>query len=430
VNNYAGFAAQLQATGIVADPWLEGAPRFRPEPVVLTAARWRELTAAAAGIARVHDELARLVAAAPELADTFFGLTPWQRGMWRCSAPDWHGIARADVFWTRDGAKVCELNSDTPSGQAETVLGNTIAHRDHAHLHDPNAQLPARFVAMVETWAATVAAPGGSRGPLTVGILYPTEISEDLSMVAAYRQWLGARGHRVVVGSPFNVGLAADGRAVLLDTPCDVIVRHYKTDWFGERLPVADDDEPCEDREPLRAPLLALLQAAVERRTALVNPFGAVLTQNKRALAFCHEEIARFSPEAQQAIRRWLPFSRRLELVRDELWAEQDRWVLKSDYGCEGAEVVIGARVDRATWEATLAHVIARRWIAQERFEPEVDAAGDVVNGVVVNHGVWLVGGAPAGVLARVHGPDATTAADARMAPVFVEPAAARTEPG
>jgi glutathionylspermidine synthase len=410
--SYAAFARELQDRG-VPDPWCDGEARLRERPVVLGASRHRELCAAAAGIARVHGELAAIVAGEPQLADTFFGLTRWQRGMWECAAPDWHGIARADVFWTDAGPKVCELNSDTPSGQAETVLLARAAHRRHPALRDPAAALPARFVAMVEAWARTC----GHAGPLTVGLLYPTEMAEDLSMVAAYRAWLAARGHTTVLGSPFNVGLAADGRVALLGTPCDVVVRHYKTDWLGERLPVADDDDLAADRAPLAAPLLQLLHAHVERRTAVVNPFGAVLTQNKRALAFCWEHHERFSAAGREAIARWLPRTLRLEAVREELWDQREHWVLKSDYGCEGAEVVVGRHVDRDAWEHALAHAIARRWVAQQYFEPQVDGAGEVVN-----HGVWIVGGAPAGMLARVHAPGTATGGAAAMAAVLLEP--------
>ncbi len=414
--SYAEFAATMQDRG-VPDPWLDGQPRLREAPVVLSPSRYRQTCAAAAAIAAVHGELARIVAAAPGLVDTFFGLTRWQRGMWQCSAPDWHGIARADVFWTAAGPKVFELNSDTPSGQAETVALARAAHERHQHLHDPSASLPARYAAMVRAWARG----SGRDGASTVGVLYPTEITEDLSLVGAVRDWLAASGHRVVLGSPFNVGLAGDGRATLLDTPCDVIVRHYKTDWFGERLPVADDDELAAERDPLVAPLLQLLTASVERRTTIVNPFGAVLTQNKRALAFCWEHRDRFSAAARAAIVRWLPHTVRLELAREQLWNQRERWVLKSDYGCEGAEVVVGPHVDQGTWEHTLAHVVARRWVAQQYHEPETDAGGEVVN-----HGVWLVGGRAAGVLARVHGRAVATGGSTPMAAVLVEPEVAR----
>lgn len=410
MNDYAQLAAALQATAVFDDPWLDGRERFRAAPLRLAPQRWRALQAAAAAVAAVHDEVAAQCLRDPSLLATFHGLTPCQTAMWQASAPHWHGIARADVFWTADGPQVCELNSDTPSGEAEAVLINRVL-RDHvAGDRDPNAELPARFVAMVEAWARTC----GHRGPLTVGLLYPTELTEDLSMIAVYRRWLHAAGHRTVLGAPWNLGTAHDGRAAVFATPCDVVVRHYKSDWFGERLPVRDDESPAADCAPLAAPLLHLLTAQVEGRTATVNPFGAVLTQNKRTLAFCWERIATFSPAAQAAIRRYLPFTVRLETVRDDLWHARERWVLKSDYGCEGDEVVLGPEVDQATWEDALAHAISQRWIAQRWFAAERDAAGEVTN-----HGIYLIGGAPAGILARVHGAGPTDAT-ARTAPVLV----------
>ncbi|MCU0867883.1 MAG: glutathionylspermidine synthase family protein [Planctomycetes bacterium] len=417
VSSYAELAERLQATAWFDDPWLEGQERFRRAPVLLSPARWQALQEAAAGIAAVHDEVAQQCLREPGLLDSFFGLTAWQAGMWRCSAPHWHGIARADVFWTADGPKVCELNSDTPSGEAEAVFCNQLLAGPGQH--DPNAALPRRFVAMVEAWARSC----GHDGPLVIGILYPTELPEDLSMVAAYRQWLHAAGHRTVLGSPWNVGTAADGRATLFDTPCDAIVRHYKTDWFGERLPVADDEPLVHDRAPLAEPLLRLLQAAVDGRTAIVNPFGAVLLQNKRTLAFCWERKQHFTPGAQRAIERWLPETVRLETVRDQLWAEREQWVLKSDYGCEGNEVVIGPAVTPAEWDAALSTAIVRRWVAQRYFEAERGA-----NGELTNHGVYLIGGAPAGVLARVHGTGPTDG-DAQIAPVFVQEPAGGSGP-
>ena len=404
------FAAALQRTTLLTDPWLDGAPRLAAEPFVLAHARHEQLAAAAVGLVRAHEELAQCCMRDPELAAGLLGLSRWQLGMWQCSAPHWHGIARADVFWTDDGPRVCELNSDTPSGTAEAVLLSATA-ATASGLVDPNATLRARFLAMVHAQAQRC----GHRGALTVGLLYPTEMVEDLSMIGLYRDWLVEAGHRVVLGAPFNVDRSPCGRAALFDTPCDVVVRHYKTDWFGEREPVRDDEPPVEDRAPLRMPLLALLDAAIERRTAIVNPFGAVLTQNKRAMALLWELRERFSPATQQAIARWLPYTARLELVRDELWQQREHWVLKSDYGCEGDEVVLGPCVDQATWEDALGHAIARRWVAQRWFEPCADP-----DGLVTNHGVYVVAGAPAGLLLRRHGRGGTDTA-ACIAPALVE---------
>lgn len=411
MTDYASFGERLLATGVLTDPFYDGAPRFRPEPVRLTNERHRAVCIAAAGIARVHDELARIVAAAPDLATSWFGLTPWQLGMWRCSAPEWHGIARADVFFTAHGPVVCELNSDTPSGEAEAVLVGGLRDPEPGTF-DPSAVLPERFAAMVEAFGAHAK----DTNSLVVGLLYPTDLPEDLSMVAVYTHWLERRGHRVVLGSPCNVGLSPCGRATLFDTPCDIVVRHYKTDWFGERIPCWRDEPPPDDVEPIREPLLRLLAASVERRTAVVNPFGAVLTQNKLALAFCHEQIERFSPAAQNAIRRFLPRTLRLDLVRSAVREDQDGWVLKSDYGCEGAEVVVGRHVDRATWLDAIDRAVPGRFVAQRWFEAERDAHGHVVN-----HGVYVVGGRPSGLLARVDVADAITGPGSCIAPVLVE---------
>src|SRR6201999_2780696 len=101
--------------------------------------------------------------------------------------------------------------------------------------------LEGAFCALLDAYAEGL--ERDRRAPLTVGILYPTELVEDLSMVQLYRWWLEARGCRVVIGSPFNLR-PGDGRAGLFDVPCDLFVRHYKTDWWSEREP-ARDDEPA-----------------------------------------------------------------------------------------------------------------------------------------------------------------------------------------
>jgi glutathionylspermidine synthase len=422
---YARFAGDVQATGVLWDPWFDGAPRLQQEPLVLQASAWRELAAAAEAIAAVHDELAQLVAADADLLDAFFAPTTAQRAMWCTAAPRWHGIARADVFATPAGLRVCELNSDTPSGQPEAVALSAMALAADASRAracvDPNAGLGARTVAMI----AASARRTGARGRLTVGIVYPTEFAEDLAMIALVQRWLEDAGHDVVLGSPFNVARAGDGRATVFGTPCDVVVRHYKTDWWGERLPVRDDDELPPDRAPLVQPLHALLAADLDGRTAVVNPFGAVITQNKRALALCWEAIQRFSPRSQQAIRALLPRTLRLEVAREHIWQQRAQWVLKSDHGCEGAEVIVGAAVGQDEWEDALAHAIAQRWVAQEYF-----AAAPAGDGLITNHGVYVVAGRAAGVFARRHAPvgphgNGVTDAAAHCVPVMVEREAA-----
>jgi hypothetical protein len=382
--DYATLARRLAESGVVSDPWMDGKPRFRERPLVLSEDEAGELAQAAEDVARLWDEACRLCVADPALLD-FLGLSPVQKLMWGASAPAWHGIARADLFRLRDGRlAVTELNCDTPSGQPEAVvLGSIFGGAGH---FDPNAGLEASLMALVVE-------VGGTR-PLGVGLVYPTELTEDLGMISLYRRWLEARGHRVVLGSPYNLASVGGGRVAMFGTVCDVILRHYKTDWWGERETVWADQAPYPDEAPLDRPLDTILDAVVERGCQVINPFGAVVAQNKRLMALMWEETARFSPWARDAIARLVPETRRLETVSG--LARED-WVLKSDYGCESDEVVIGTRVSPEIWAQSLERAIPGHWVAQRRFE----AVGDEPGGIV-NHGVYVVAGRVAGLYCRV----------------------------
>ena len=410
MTDYEAFARRILETGILTDPWVDGAPRFREEPVVLSSAEQRALYDAAEGVAAVYDELCQLVAERPALLDAFFELTPWQKAMWLSSAPLWHAMARADLFFTDQGLAVAELNSDTPTGEAEAVILSAIAAAARPGSVDPNADLCARFVSAVELLASRLTDAPSRR---TVGFVYPTEFTEDLALVRLYRRWLEEAEWEVVLGSPYNLGWDERG-PLLFGRPFSVLLRHYKTDWWGERASVWDD-EKIADADALEAPLRVALEATLSRRAAVINPFGAVLPQNKRAMAFMWEHIDDFSARARQTIRRHVPESARLEtLPRERLAEEREGWVIKSDYGAEGDEVVVGRLVTDEVWRAALAHAKRGRWIAQRYFQARTGAQGEATN-----LGVYLVGGEAAGIYARLQ--VGATDERALSAPVLIE---------
>jgi glutathionylspermidine synthase len=408
--DYDALAGRVVEGGILSDPWIDGEPRLRTEPVLIPFALQWSLYRAAEAVAAVYNELCLLVAERPAWLDDFFGLTPYQKAMWLAAQPAWHGLARADIFVTDEGLAFTEINSDTPTGEAEAVVLNQIVHAEYAGLEDPNTQLADRFVSMVESLFEHTL-PAGS--PRTAAILYPTEFTEDLALVRLYRRWFEERGWEVVLGSPFNLTAGPDSTALLFDKPVSVMLRHYKTDWWGERIsPWLDVEIP--DVRPLAAPLGVALGASLEGRLVIVNPFGAVVPQNKRSMAFMWEHIHRFSPTAQSAIRRHIPVTSRLETMHvEQLLAEKDEWVLKSDYGAEGDEVILGRLVTPEIWKASLAQARPGRWIVQRYFEAQREASGGVVN-----YGVFLVAGEACGVYTRVQaGP---TDDRALSTPVFI----------
>ena len=396
-DEYLTFAEQLQRTGFVTDPWFDGRPRFDPKPFWLTAAEARAMAAAAARVAAATDEAVRLAAREPACLDEFFALTPSQKLMFAVAAPLWHAVARADVFRCADGRlQICELNCDTPSGFGETAaLTATLRPADRRRGRDPSSALGPAFVQLVGRAADELGVRG--RAP-RIGVVYPTELTEDFGQIAAWRRLFAAQGWEVTLGSPFNLEWTAGGRLTLLGEPCDVVVRHYKTDWWGERRPVWRDGFDFVDAEPLGRPLAALLAAEECGRCAVLNPFGAVLPQNKRTMAFLWERLPRFTAATQATVRALIPFTLRLEVADPaRLRAERGDWVLKSDYGCEGDEVILGADVSDVAWDDALRAAAPGRWIVQRRFTPERDAKGRAAN-----HGVFVVAGEPVGIYTRL----------------------------
>jgi len=414
---YGEFARTLYRTGILSDPWLGGRERFRLQGLVLEQFTAQRLKRIAERVAYLHHELAGIVWNRPELVDDFFHLTPYQKAMWLASGGRWHGIARIDLFICSDGnIRACEMNSDTPSGEAEAVVLNNLLHQFHPDTIDPNLGLEDRFWKMlVESHRAVQPGetPPTTAPPSSIAIIYPTDLPEDLSMIALYRTWLERRGCRVVLGSPYNITVNDVGSIRVLGEPIDLIVRHYKTDWWGERETIWAGQPSYPDPEPLDAQLLPLLKAECEGKVTVVNPFGAVLTQNKMSLALMWEYRELFSSRSQQWISKYIPETRRV-IGCDMDMLDRTQWVLKSTYGCEGDSVICGPFVKPREWRTALKMIEARHWVAQRFFE--VSPTDD---GLLPNYGVYVVGGRSAGFYARL----STTSTDysAVTTPVYLQ---------
>lgn len=397
-NSYTDFAHAIYETGILSDPWFDGVERFRLDGVVLTPERARRLAEAAERIAYLHHELVEILVEHPELLTEFYPLTPYQLAMWQTSGGMWHGMARADLFVLENGRIVCcELNSDTPSGHAEAVLLNNLLYerncREHGALRNPNAAMADAFIAMLRESHDKRTDAELRR----VGLIYPTEMTEDLGMMTLLTTWMERVGITVVAGSPYNLH-RRNGGIEVLDHPVDLIVRHYKTDWWGERETVWTDATDYPDSAPLHEPLSALLGAEMEGEVTIVNPFGSVVTQNKLSLAFMWEHIELFAPESQNRIRELIPETRRMiTFAPERLLHEREAWVLKSDYGCEGRETICGAFVNDEQWRRAIETAVPEHFVAQRFFRVAPDEQG-----MLPNFGVYIFGGTATGFFTRL----------------------------
>lgn len=395
--DYAAFARAIYETGVLSDPWFDGRERFRINGVVLSPQLTQDLAEAAERVAYVHQELVEILLENPGLLSEFYHLTPCQQAMWEVAGGLWHGMARADLFvCTDDRIVCCELNSDTPSGQPEAVILNQLLYASHTAIEkvdDPNARMEERYIQMLrESHAKRTDKP-----LLSVGIIYPTELTEDLGLITLLVRWLEQAGIKAVGGSPFNLRRTPRGIEVL-GVPVDMIVRHYKTDWWGERRPVWRDAPDYPDAEPLYEPLGQLLAAESAGQVTVVNPFGSVVTQNKLSLAFCWENQQWFSQQAQTWIRRYIPETYRMtSLSPEQLRGEREGWVLKSDYGCEGSETVCGAFVSEEVWHKTVDTALPERFVAQAFFHVKADEQGRLAN-----YGAYLLGGSASEFFTRL----------------------------
>ena len=241
-----------------------------------------------------------------------------------------------------------------------------------------------------------------------------TEMTEDLGHVRLLCRWLTAAGCTVVRGSPFNLMALPGQRVGLFGTPCDVLVRHYKTDWWARRRPLWSDEPAPPDAQPLRRPLALIAEAMAAGTVAVVNPWGAALAQSKRTLALPWEEPGLVPADLRAAIAGRLPETRFLESVpRAQLERDQHDWVLKSDVGCEGEDVLVGREVPAEDWRRALALAMPGRWCVQRAFRPRRNAQGDIAN-----HGIYTIGGLPSGIYTRrSRGPTDCTA---RACPTLV----------
>ncbi len=409
---YERFAERLYQTGILSDPWVEGRQRFSQRAWTIPDPQLEEMYRIGEKMTQVVEEMAVMIREDHSLLDRYFMLTPWQKMMWLSAEGRWHGIARVDLFQCQDGRwQVCEINSDTPSGEAEAILINRIVRQTVEEEgrgvppggSDPNRQFEERFWEMLV--ASDRSGRGGKEGPQRIGVLYPTDQPEDLSLVALYRSWFERRGCRVTLGSPYNLGLAGDGCVTLIDEPVDLLLRHYKTDWWGEREVIWSTQGAYPDPDPLERELSLLLAAERAGRVTVVNPFGAVVSQNKLSMAFIWEHRDQFPKASQQWIADYLPETHRM-IDLDPARLNQEDWVLKSVYGCEGDSVVVGRFVSDEVWRQAIAQALPRHWIVQRYFDvaplsPNLDES-DQYAGWLPNHGIFVVGGRAAGIYTRL----------------------------
>jgi glutathionylspermidine synthase len=345
-----------------------------PETLVLTRAEDALLREAAARVWKGLRALEDAACRDPDLLEQVAIPEPLHRAM---QAQKGHHprVCRCDFHPTMEGGwMISEFNEDVPSGFAEAT------------------GIPTLLMEAVGPLWADVAPAGDLRGALlralarypTVGLVHATAYSEDLQHVTLLGDWLREAGHRVVLGSPANLSLDADGKPCLLGEAVDAIYRYFPGEWIGE-LPNTE----------------VWTEAAAF--LPMMNPLSALVAQSKRIYALPHEGCLALPDDARPWWDAHMPVSRFVESVgSDRLRAERERWVLKGAFGRMGNTVRMGSLFGDTAWTSQVeaALRIPNLVAAQERFatRPLWTRLGLSYPTV----GVYLVDGVFAGYFSRV----------------------------
>jgi glutathionylspermidine synthase len=399
--DYSKLANSLYSGGIISDAWIDGRERFFCDFVELSAVERAELFQAGERVAYIYNEFMKIAKNNPDYIKDYFALTPFQEYMLKAADYRWHLIARVDLFFTADGKiQMCEMNSDTPSGEPECYELNRLFYK-LANLEseyiNPNENIKSSFIDKIQKYAR--ANLKNNAPNLSVGIVYPTEITEDLAMIKLYSQWFEEMGYSSELGAPFNLNIDKENKTLkIFDKKIDILFRHYKTDWWGERISAWSDYE-YSDSEPLKNELQAATFSEFAGLSVTINPFGSILSQNKLSMAFFYDAKDLFSEKAQEYIDAYVPYTQRL-IDADFQKLDKDSIVLKSDYGCEGDEVIIGKYCDSEIWNKSYEFANKERWIVQDFFKSiRLDSAN---GNFEPNFGVYIIGGKASGIYTRL----------------------------
>lgn len=299
-------------------------------------------------------------------------------------------IGRFDFVRTAAGWKMLEFNSDTPGGIVEAFYVNSRVCAFH-RAADPNhglaAMLPAAFRQTVDRYAAL----GYPTGRIAFSAL--GWHAEDAGTARYLAQVSGLAAPFVPLGDLRVVGdrLCAPSGAGY--EPIDI---WYRLHPFG--LLAEDRDE---DGYPTGAHVLDLI---ARRRLAVINPPGALIAQSKalQALIWSLGEAGGFFTAAEQdVIAEFM-----LPTYFENRFAGRCPYVAKPVLGREGGGVTIHG-ADGGTIERDMEKYYWDQAMVYQQYQELEEAGVETLGGLRTGRLIWgafLVGGAPAAVVARLGG--------------------------
>lgn len=341
-------------------------PYLRPHFV--TRDDWRQITAACETVWGAIEKVGRQ---APTDALMFeqLGLTAGERQLVAVNPGyDYTSVsARLDSFLTGDRYGFVELNGECPAGiaygdvAAEIFLQLPLMREfTRSHKVTPMYCRQNMLDALLEVYAS---ARGQGDKP-QIGIIdykgLPTQREFEL-----FKEFFESKGYATTIADPREVELR-DGKLYHGDFLINLVYRRVLT---TELLEKADECQP-------------FIEAYKSGAAIFVNSFRSKYVHKKMLFGVLTDERHQhyFTSDEQAAIRRHIPWTRRVEdaqttyngepvALLSHIREHRHQLVLKpnDDYGGHG--VTIGWEADESAWDGAIAEALRGDYLVQERVE-------------------------------------------------------------
>jgi uncharacterized circularly permuted ATP-grasp superfamily protein len=273
-------------------------------------------------------------------------------------------LSRLDAFWTPNGPRFIEINSDAPAGfgygdrMAEVFEGLPLFRqfaKGRPVRYVPSA--PSLVASLLEVFRSS---RGG--GSPRVAILDWREVKTRADQEILKDLFLEG-GHPCALVDPREVTVRS-GRLLGPDGPIDLVYR---------RLVLSELLEREED-------VLPLLKAYRENLAVFVNSLRCRLSEDKAFLAILTDESfdSLWSPDEGGFLRSVVPWTRKIAECRTRrgsaeidllphVLANRHEFVLKPAHAYGGASVVLGDESTGAEWESAVLSGLEVPVVVQER---------------------------------------------------------------
>lgn len=354
-------------------------PYLRPHFV--TRAEWRQITNACETIWSAIEKVGRIAPTDRVMLEQI-GLTAGERELVAID-PGYENVsvtARLDSFLTDESYQFVELNAECPAGIAYQDVAAEIfcslpLMREFTQHHKVTPMYCRQN--MLDALLAIYERVRGRGSKPQIGIVdykgLPTQREFEL-----FKEFFESNGYSTTIADPRDLEMR-EGKLHHGDFRIDLVYRRVLTTELLEKI------EECQ-------PFVEAYRAGA---SVFVNSFRTKYVHKKMLFGVLTDERHQhyFSATEQEAIRRSVPWTRRIEQAQttydnqtidllEFVRANRDRLVLKpnDDYGGHG--IFIGWESDAGAWDEAIEKALAGDYLAQERVTtsrevfPFVDEAG------------------------------------------------------